>query len=194
MANNLRSITAVVYLKNRVIRGWAPEEDHSTHKPIPDEEKPPLRNRLIPLLASAAPQIRSQLIPILAKILQYDFPEKWPDYMDITISLLNTNDANSVFAGLQCLLAICRVYRMKAGELRGEFNKIVEVSFPALVNIGSRLVDEESIEAGEMLRTVVKAYKYAIYVIFPFLPCILGNFEITDNLAFACSWRCPISS
>ncbi|KAL1955255.1 hypothetical protein VTO42DRAFT_8853 [Malbranchea cinnamomea] len=160
-------LSTVVYLKNRVIRGWAPEKDHTTHKPIPEDEKLPLRNRLIPLLASAAPQIRSQLIPILSKILQYDFPEKWPDYMDITLSLLNTNDANSVFAGLQCLLAICRVYRFKSGEIRGEFNKIVEVSFPQLLNIGSRLVDEESIEAGEMLRTVVKAYKNAIYLELP---------------------------
>ena len=84
--------------------------------------------------------------------------------MDITLQLLNTNDANSVFAGLQCLLAICRVYRFKAAEDRGDFNKIVQLSFPQLLSIGSRLVDETSLEAGEMLRTVTKAYKHAIYV------------------------------
>lgn len=84
--------------------------------------------------------------------------------MDITLQLLNTNDANSVFAGLQCLLAICRVYRFKAVEDRGDFNKIVQLSFPQLLSIGSRLVDETSLEAGEMLRTVTKAYKHAIYV------------------------------
>jgi hypothetical protein len=69
--------------------------------------------------------------------------------MDITLQLLNTNDANSVFAGLQCLLAICRVYRFKAGEDRGDFDKIVQVSFPQLMSIGSRLVDETSLEAGD---------------------------------------------
>lgn len=123
-----------------------------------------MRNRLIPVLASSPPNIRVQLIPILSKILQFDFPEKWPDYIDITLQLLNGNDANSVFAGLQCLLAICRVYRFKGGEMRGDFDKIVEISFPQLLNIGTRLIDEESVEAGEMLRTVIKAFKNAIYV------------------------------
>ncbi len=157
-------ILAVVYLKNRVTRGWSPGDENPLHKPIPENEKRAFRNRLIPILAASQASIRTQLIPILQKILQYDFPDKWPDFIDITIQLLNTNDANSVFAGLQCLLAICRVYRFKSDEERGDFNKIVLLSFPQLLSIGSRLVDETSLEAGEMLRTVVKTYKHAIYV------------------------------
>ncbi|OAX84464.1 hypothetical protein ACJ72_01164 [Emergomyces africanus] len=160
-------LSTVVYLKNRVTRGWAPAEEQSIHKAIPDEDRAPFRARIIPLLASSPPTVRSQLAPILSKVLQYDFPSKWPDYMDVTLQLLNTNDANSVFAGLQCLLAICRVYRFKASDKRGDFEKVVEVSFPRLLDIGSRLIDEESIEAGEMLRTVVKAYKNATYFELP---------------------------
>ncbi|EZF30048.1 hypothetical protein H101_06307, partial [Trichophyton interdigitale H6] len=160
-------LSTVVYLKNRITRGWAPEEEHSIYKSIPEDERPSLRNRLIPVLASSPPNIRVQLIPILSKILQFDFPEKWPDYIDIMLQLLNGNDANSVFAGLQCLLAICRVYRFKGGEMRGDFDKIVEISFPQLLNIGTRLIDEESVEAGEMLRTVIKAFKNAIYFELP---------------------------
>jgi len=56
------------------------------------------------------------------------------------------------------------VYRFKAGENRVEFDKIVAVTFPQLLNIGTRIVNETSLEAGEMLRTVLKAYKHAIYV------------------------------
>ncbi|KAK2741568.1 hypothetical protein FQN57_005551 [Myotisia sp. PD_48] len=160
-------LSAVVYLKNRVTRGWAPDEEHTTHKPIPEDERPSLRNRLIPLLASSPPNVRAQLIPLLAKILKYDFPERWPNYIDITLQLLNTSDANSVFAGLQCLLAICRVYRFKGGEVRGDFDKIVEVTFPQLLNIGNRLLEEESVEAGEMLRTVIKSYKNATFLELP---------------------------
>lgn len=109
--------------------------------------------------------------------------------MDITLQLLNTNDANSVFAGLQCLLAICRVYRFKAGEDRGDFDKIVEVSFPQLLGIGSKLVDETSLEAGEMLRTVMKAYKHAIYVSYRFERCGLCSsvdsaYSLTSHLIF----------
>lgn len=115
-------------------------------------------------MASTPPNVRAQLVPLLQKILQHDFPEQWPGFLEITLQLLGTNDANSVYAGLQCLLAICRVYRFKAGEKREEFDKIVEHTFPQLLNIGSKLVDEESLEAAEMLRIVVKSYKHAIYV------------------------------
>ena len=154
----------MVYLKNRITRGWSPGEEYPLHKPIPDDEKASFRNRLLPVLASSPPQIRSQLIPTLQKILQYDFPARWPDFMDITSQLLNTNNATSVTAGLQCMLAICRTYRFKAGENREDFNRIVQMSFDQLLGIGNRLVDETSLEAGEMLRIVVKAYKHAIYV------------------------------
>lgn len=156
--------TAVVYLKNRVTRGWAPPEENAFHKSIPDPEKAPFRGRLLPILASAQPQVRAQLIPILQTILQHDFPKKWPDFMDITLQLMNTNDANSVFSGLQCLLSVCRTYRFKAGEERADLDKIVTVAFPSLLTLGSKLVDETSLEAGEMLRIVIKCYKHTIYV------------------------------
>lgn len=131
---------------------------------MPEAEKTSIRNRLVPIIAASTPQIRAQLIATLQKILHYDFPEQWPDFLNITVSLLNTQDAGSVFAGLQCLLAICRVYRFKMGETRTDFDKIVEMTFPQLLTIGNNLVNETSLEAGEMLRTVLKAYKHAIYV------------------------------
>lgn len=80
------------------------------------------------------------------------------------MQLLNTNEANSVFAGLHCMLAICRMYRFKGGENREDFNQIVQVAFPQLLSIGSRLVDEMNPEGWEMLRIVLKTYKHTIYV------------------------------
>jgi hypothetical protein len=150
-------------LKNRVTRGWSPTDD-ANNKPIPEDEKSRFRERLLPVLAASPPQIRSQLVPVLQKILHFDFPEKWPGFIDITVQLLNANDVSSVFAGLQCLLAICRVYRFKSGEKRGDFDKIVEATFPRLLTIGQGLVNEMSEDAGEMLHIVLKAYKHATYV------------------------------
>jgi hypothetical protein len=84
--------------------------------------------------------------------------------VNITVQLLNANDVSSVFAGLQCLLAICRVYRFKSGDNRGDFDKIVEATFPRLLTIGQGLVNETSEDAGEMLHLVLKAYKHATFV------------------------------
>jgi hypothetical protein len=156
-----------VYLKNRVTKGWPPSEEITTIKAIAEDEKTRFRERLLPVLATSQAQVRAQLIPILQKILHYDFPQKWPGFMDITIGLLNTNDASSIFAGLQCLLAICRVFRFKNAESRADFDEIVEATFPRLLVIGTGLVNETSDEAGEMLRLVLKAYKHATFVSSP---------------------------
>ncbi|KAI4155249.1 MAG: hypothetical protein L6R39_001282 [Caloplaca ligustica] len=165
-------LSTVVYLKNRVSRGWTADE-HQQHKPIALDEKADLRNRILPILASSPSQVRAQLIPVLQKILQSDFPAEWPNFMDITMQLLNAGDARSVFAGLHCILAICRIYRFKSGDNREDFNRIVDVSFPQLLAIGNKLLQESSPEAWEMLRIVLKTYKHAIYLELP--PCLLSQ-------------------
>lgn len=152
-----------MYLKNRITRGWPPQEENVIHKSIPDGERGPFRDRLLPVMATSQPLVRGQLIPILQTILNHDFPAKWPTFMDVTLQLLSTSDAASVLAGLQCLLSICRSYRFKAGESRTDLDKIIPVAFPPILNLGNKLVQEDSDEAGEMLRLVIKCYKHAIY-------------------------------
>jgi hypothetical protein len=133
---------------------------------ISEDEKARVRERLVPLLAASEGLVRQQLIPVLQRILQSDFPNKWPRFMDFTLELLNTNDPGSVLAGLQCLLAICRAFRYKATDSndRQHFDQIVEVSFPRLLTICNELVNQESDEAGEMLHLALKAYKHATWV------------------------------
>ncbi|KAH7309082.1 armadillo-type protein [Stachybotrys elegans] len=159
-------LSAVIYVKNRVNRAWIPAEDGSQDFIIAEDEKSRVRDRIVPLLASSDGLVRQQLIPVLQRILQFDFPAKWPRFMDFTMDLLNTNDAGSVLAGLQCLLAICRAFRFKGADSadRQHFDKIVEGSFPRLLAICNELVNQESDEAGEMLHLALKAYKHATWL------------------------------
>lgn len=157
-------MSTVVYLKNRITRAWSIDPNNSQqNKPIPDDEKQRFRERLLPFLASSPSQIRQQLLPILQKILHFDFPEKWPTFIPITVQLLNTNEVSSIMAGLQCLLILCRVFRFKSGDSRVDFEKIVTTAFPRLLEIGQGLVNEISVDAGEMLHIVLKAYKHATF-------------------------------
>lgn len=162
------TLSAVVYLKNRVTRAWNPTDEFPQSKRITSQEKDNFRQRLIPLLAHSPPNVRAQLVPILQTILHADFPEKWPDIFQLTVRLLGEQDAASVFAGLQCILGICRVYRFKSGDTRVDFeNGVVANAFPQLLLLGNKLVDETSLEAGEMLRAVMKAFKHAVYFELP---------------------------
>jgi len=128
-------LPTVIYLKNRVNRAWERSDYYPNETVIPDDEKARFRERLLPILAGSQNLVRHQLVPILQRILHFDFPEKWPTFMDYTLQLLNTNDPRSVLAGLQCLLAVCRAYRFKASDSdsRSHFDKIIEASFPRLL-------------------------------------------------------------
>jgi hypothetical protein len=60
------------------------------------------------------------------------------------------------------------MYRFKGGDTREDFNQIVQASSPQLLGIATRLVEDTSVEAWEMLHIIMKAYKHAIYVGFFF--------------------------
>ncbi|KAH7358612.1 importin-7 [Plectosphaerella cucumerina] len=159
-------LSTVIYIKNRVNRSWAKTDQYANENLIPEDEKARFRDRLLPVMAASQGLVRQQIIPVLQRILHFDFPDKWPNFMDYTMQLLNTNDAPSVLAGLQCLLAICRAWRFRApqSEVRVHFDKIIELSFPRLLAICNELVAQESDEAGEMLHLALKAYKHATWL------------------------------
>jgi importin-7 len=117
-------------------------------------------------LAASHGPVRQQLLQMIQRILHFDFPGKWPSFLDVTLQLLHANNAPSVLAGLQCLLVTCRAYRFKGSQdgSRNEFDKIVEASFPRLLEVCNELVNQESEEAGEMLHIALKAYKHATWV------------------------------
>ncbi|KAI1379715.1 ARM repeat-containing protein [Hypoxylon crocopeplum] len=159
-------LSTVIYIKNRTNRGWS-RSDHFPDEPlIAEDEKQRFRDRILPILAASRGPVRQQLLQLIQRILHFDFPGKWPSFMDVTLQLLHANDAPSVLAGLQCLLVTCRAYRFKGAQdnSRVEFDKIVEASFPRLQQVCNELVNQESDEAGEMLHIALKAYKHATWL------------------------------
>ncbi|KAI1755788.1 importin-beta domain-containing protein [Xylaria castorea] len=159
-------LSTVIYLKNRTNRGWSRSDHYPDETLIAEDEKQRFRDRILPILAASRGPVRQQLLQLIQRILHYDFPGKWPSFMNVTLQLLHANDPPSVLAGLQCLLVTCRAYRFKGNQdnERGEFDKIIEASFPRLQQVCNELVNQESDEAGEMLHIALKAYKHATWL------------------------------
>lgn len=152
---------AVVYLKNKVERYWDPLSP--VHSPISDSEKPVFRQRLIPALVKVSPHCRTLLTKVLNIIVARDFPSKWPEFLEVTLSLFQNGDLDSTRAGLTCLLEICKYYRWTTGENRKGLDKVVSSSFSGVLAIGNSLVPESNNAAGEMLKEVLKIYKSATF-------------------------------
>ncbi|GAW15394.1 hypothetical protein ANO14919_048030 [Xylariales sp. No.14919] len=159
-------LSTVIYLKNRTNRGWSRSDHYPEETLIAEDEKQRFRDRILPILAASRGPVRQQLLQLIQRILHFDFPGKWPSFMDVTLQLLHANDPPSVLAGLQCLLVTCRAYRFKGNQDTGraDFDKIIEASFPRLQQVCNELVNQESDEAGEMLHIALKAYKHATWL------------------------------
>ncbi|KAI1819315.1 importin-beta domain-containing protein [Xylaria intraflava] len=159
-------LSTVIYLKNRTNRGWSRSDHYPDDPLIAEDEKQRFRDRILPILAGSRGRVRQQLLQLIQRILHFDFPDKWPTFVDVTLQLLHANDPSSVLAGLQCLLVTCRAYRFKGNQDAGrlDFDKLVEASFPRLQQVCNELVNQESDEAGEMLHIALKAYKHATWL------------------------------
>jgi hypothetical protein len=154
---------AAIYLKNKVIRYWDPIDDSSPLK-IDNDEKPVFREQVIPALTKVSPQIRPIAVAILNGVVARDYPHKWPQFLDITLTLFQTNDIEGVRTGLTCLLEITRHFRWTSGEQRQGLNGVIDTAFPGLLTISNSLINETSYSAAEMLRDSIKCYKMASYV------------------------------
>ncbi|KAK9371093.1 armadillo-type protein [Lipomyces kononenkoae] len=156
-------ISAVVYLKNKVVKNWE-FDDFKNSTAIPEGEKPEFRERLIPAIISAPSQTRHHLISVLNKVIAYDYPEKWPEFLDHTLQLLHSQDVQHVYAGLVCLNEITKTYRWRNHEIRISLDRVLELAFPVALQIANSLLAENSASAGDMMRLVMKSYRSAIWI------------------------------
>ncbi|KTW31201.1 uncharacterized protein T551_01274 [Pneumocystis jirovecii RU7] len=150
---------ASIYLKNRIGNAW---ERNDSDSKISEDDKHLFRKRLLPTLLLVPPIIHSQIISIVGVILSHDFPEKWSDFMDQVVRLLNSQDAHYIYIGLISFLEISKVYRYRSGVRRQPFDVVVQTVYPRLLEIGDRVASENDSIAGEMLKIIFKSYKFYI--------------------------------
>jgi hypothetical protein len=152
-------------MKNRVGKAWSQMNSETYHtNPIITADKNLFRPLLIQALVVATPTIRVQYTDMLSKILQSDYPAQWPEFQDLTLSLLQSGDINQVYAGLSMLFELTKVYRWKSGDSRMGLEGVVSVLFPVALQIAGKLLVDPNVAAGTMLVLILKAYKSAIAV------------------------------
>ncbi|KAG9122758.1 hypothetical protein FRC07_000720 [Ceratobasidium sp. 392] len=159
---------AVVFLKNSVARGYgignATLSQQLSTPPIHDSDKQVIKQHIIPLIvASPNRAIRIQLAAILKTLVAHDFPEKWPGFMEHVVALLQSDRPESVFGGITALLEVFKTYRYRPDEATKVLPQIIQQTFPILVNLGSKAVDNpNAAESADFLHLIMKTYKNSI--------------------------------
>eukprot|EP00250_Pteridium_aquilinum_P006987 c16793_g1_i1 orf=84-3179(-) len=127
----LRQLAAVV-LKQYVKQHWQEGEDNYRPPTVPSEEKVVIRNLLLQVVDDSYGKIRTAVGMAVASIASCDWPEEWPDLMDLLLRYLNEQtDINKVNGALKCL-------SLFSGDLDDiHVPQLVPILFPSLFTIVS---------------------------------------------------------
>ncbi|KAI8890600.1 ARM repeat-containing protein [Backusella circina FSU 941] len=151
---------AAIYFKNRVTRTW--EKDL-----LSDQDKQMIKASLLEALYSAPPVVQVQLSASLNCILTNDFPDQWPTFMHELERFLVSEKVRMVYVGLLALREVVKVFQWKSMERREPLRHIIQLTFPAIQSICAKLIDQDTIEAAEMLKLALKIYHASIQVELP---------------------------
>ncbi|ODV83793.1 hypothetical protein CANARDRAFT_9353 [[Candida] arabinofermentans NRRL YB-2248] len=158
--------SCAIYLKNKIIKDWA--------QVIDPDEKPIIRDRIIPTIVHLERQLKNQFIPVLNVLISYDYPSNWPSFLPITLSLFeDMSDIQKLYTGVLCLSELTRHYRWKTNEQRSdELDPFITQYFPSILQLGKLIVADPttyqgSYEAGEIVKLIVKCYKFSTYYDLP---------------------------
>lgn len=166
---------AAVFFKNRIIKYWSVDVQNK----IDNDEKPGIRERILPVLIESDYNTKQQLIPVLRVLISYDFPNNWDGLLKATGNLLQQvpvgatkeEDFSQLYTGLLCFSEISRKFRWVSNSDReSELDPIIVEVFPHLLNIGNSIIanSEGMTELpAEILKLILKVYKFVTYFDLP---------------------------
>jgi hypothetical protein len=165
-------LSAAILFKNRIFDFWViPETKSNGSSYIKDQEKPIIKEKLIQsiILNYKNPQLKLQLSTSLNRILSYD---KWEEILQIIIKLLqDRSNIDHIYTGLICLFEYTKNYRWVGLETSNSSNPIFEeISnevFPILIDLTNDLIENDSVQADEMLYLVIKTFKFITFSTIP---------------------------
>jgi hypothetical protein len=99
----------------------------------------------------------------LKTIIYADYPEQWPELLDWVKQNLQKPQ---VYGALFVLRILSSKYEFKSDEDRAPIHRVVEETFPHLLNIFNNLVHVEnpSLEVADHIKLICKIFWSCIYV------------------------------
>jgi hypothetical protein len=155
---------ASIHFKNFVAKNWSPDSD--AKQKILQSDKDLVRDHILMFVTQVPPLLRVQLGECLKTIIHADYPEQWPRLLDWVKHNLQDQQ---VYGALFVLRILSRKYEFKSDEERTPVYRIVDETFPHLLNIFSRLVQivNPSLEIADLIKLICKIFWSSIYLEIP---------------------------
>ncbi|KAA3454673.1 importin beta-like SAD2 [Gossypium australe] len=156
---------ASIHFKNFIAKNWAPLDPNEQQK-ILQSDKDMVRDHILVFVTQVPPLLRVQLGECLKTIIHADYPEQWPRLLDWVKHNLQDQQ---VYGALFVLRILARKYEFKSEEERTPVHRIVEETFPHILNIFNRLVqiDKPALEVADLIKLICKIFWSSIYLEIP---------------------------
>ncbi|RZB54080.1 importin beta-like SAD2 [Glycine soja] len=155
---------ASIHFKNFIAKNWSPLDD--TQQKISQSDKDVVRDHILVFVTQVPPLLRVQLGECLKTVIHSDYPEQWPHLLDWVKHNLQDQQ---VHGALYVLRILSRKYEFKSDEERVPVYRVVDETFPHLLNIFNRLVQivNPSLEVADLIKLICKIFWSSIYLEIP---------------------------
>eukprot|EP01100_Stratorugosa_tubuloviscum_P015507 TRINITY_DN897_c0_g2_i1.p1 TRINITY_DN897_c0_g2~~TRINITY_DN897_c0_g2_i1.p1 ORF type:complete len:994 (-),score=396.95 TRINITY_DN897_c0_g2_i1:163-3144(-) len=182
-------LAASVSFKNFIRKYW----DHENK--IQENEKVYIRENITKGIIFCTDKLRSSLLTSFQAIIESDYPNFWPNLLDIILSYFNgPNQALTIPGALYLLETLAKIFRYRPpeSEKRSPFEEIINKTFPILLNFLQHLSQSQTIQTAEMQVLIAKIFNSAIQYELP--PLLKSNNNLLPwmNL-FLKILTCPIT-
>ncbi|XP_031375636.1 importin beta-like SAD2 isoform X2 [Punica granatum] len=156
---------ASIHFKNFIAKNWSPQDPDEPQK-ILESDKSLVRDHILVFVAQLPPLLRVQLGECLKTIIHADYPEQWPHLLDWVKHSLQDQQ---IYGALFVLRILARKYEFKSDEERTPVYRIVDETFPSLLNIFNRLVHiaNPPLEVADLIKLICKIFWSSIYLEIP---------------------------
>ncbi|CAN0395894.1 unnamed protein product, partial [Phaeothamnion confervicola] len=161
---------ASIAIKNAIRGRWDPRPDGAP--PFSNQEKELARGNILEALARETDKsVRGILAECVKEISQVDYPDHWPDMLPTLEQQMRTGEPLRVLNALLALRKVVKVYEYKPKEKREPLMRIIATTFPLLQTMFATLLPNDSPEAAEVLRLVLKIFwsatQFSVSILFP---------------------------
>lgn len=173
-------LSASLYFKNKISYGWNDKnasKNELLNYVVDNDEKPIVKDMLVQAMLHCSKQSPSCvriLKSALTVIISEEYPNKrWDSLLPKSLELLSGNDLDMAYVGLICLSEVFRTYRWQENDARQDLEILIMQYFPDLLqfaetNLFQNGANMNNQKIGEMVKLIIKIYKFVTYYDMPF--------------------------
>jgi hypothetical protein len=183
-------LAAGIVVKNNLRITWESTQNESAESLLSDQDKESIKTKIIQmLLIETENSIRRIQCEVIRIICDYDYPNKWSTLMPTLIENIHTAGTNilQMYNSLLAIRKIIKKFEYKQNEGIGKdvpsprqpLNDIVQAVFPLLQQLMTSIIDNNSIEAAQVMRICLKIFHSATMYALPKVQGVDVNFWFT---------------